>query len=114
MRYTKLKEWYFDNAGYERERNVVDIFQRWFNKGNLVLKLGSGRNVEEIFGLPYTSTSDYAAVWNCQAIATLKGKPNWYFEGVAITEDMNIVAVFSVCDKEENEVDWQDVVIGKF
>ena len=105
----KLKEWYTDNKGYERERDAVGTLAAWYAKGNLILKRGSGRNVEEIFGLPYTSTSDYAAIWNCQAIATWKANPNAYFEGVALTTEGKFVAVFSVRDAEGNEVDWIDV-----
>ena len=107
----KLKEWYYDNAGYERERDVIGTLAGWWKK-NLVLTHGSGRTVEEIFGLPYTSSSDYAAVWNCQAEAYYKGNPNWWFEGCAITDDSHIVAIFSERDKEGNELDWHDVIMA--
>ena len=114
MQYSKLKDWYSDGRGYERERDVIGTFAKWYRKGNLELHHGSGRNVEEIFGLPYTSTSDYAACWNCQAEATLKGSPWMYFEGLAISEGDNpkILAVFSIRDPEGNEVGWEDVIIG--
>lgn len=98
-----LKEWYYDNAGYERERDAKGTFQSWFNKGNLVVTHGYGRNVEEIFGFPYTSTSGFAAIWNTNATAHYKGSPNLHFDGVAITETGYVVAVFTVYDTEGNE-----------
>lgn len=107
----KLKDWYYDNKGYARERDVVGTLAGWY-KANLVITHGSGRTVEDIFGLPYTSTSDYAAVWNVQAEALYKRNLSWYFEGCAITDDGHIVAVFSERDTDGNEIDWHDIIIS--
>ena len=112
MRVEKMKEWYGDNKGYARERDVIETLAKWYAKGNLILKRGSGRTVEEIFGLPYTSTSDYAAVWNCQAEAVWKENPNYYFEGCALDIYQHVVAVFSERDTDGNEIDWHDIIIS--
>ena len=114
MVYSKMTDWYSDGKGYARERDVIGTLQSWFDKGNLVVTHGSGRNVEEIFGLPYTSTSDFAAVWNCNAEAYLKEKPQCYFDGVAITDGdySRVVAVFTARDEQGNEIGEYDVIIG--
>lgn len=54
-------------------------------------------NVSDVFGLPYTSSGDFAAIWNTNASAkatTKTGEPA-YFKGVAIerTKDGNPQAV---------------------
>lgn len=99
-----LKDWYKEtNNGYETERDAIGTLNGWYKK-NLVITHGSGNTVEEIFGLPYTSTSDFAAVWNCQAASHYKGNPQMAFEGVALSETKQFVAVFTVYDIEGNEV----------
>jgi hypothetical protein len=111
MIYSKLRDWYADGKGYARERDVVGTLQTWFDKGNLVVTHGDGKNVEEIFGLPYTSTSEFAAIWNCNAEAVLKEKPCCYFDGCAITEGNRIVAIFTARDEEGNEIGEYDLII---
>lgn len=98
-----LKNWYTDGAGYERERDCVGTLQGWYDKGNIIVDHGYGKTVEDIFGLPYTSTSEFAAIWNTNASAHYKGSPNLHFDGVAITETGYVVAVFTVYDTEGNE-----------
>lgn len=99
-----LKDWYTETAsGYETERDAIGTLNGWY-KRNLEITHGSGKTVEEIFGLPYTSTSEFAAVWNCQAAAHYKGNPQMAFEGVALSEAKKFVAVFTVYDIEGNEV----------
>lgn len=99
-----LKDWYSETAnGYETERDAIGTLKAWVDKGNLRLDHGSGHTVEEIYGLPYTSTSDFAAIWNTNASAHYKGSPNLHFDGVAITETGYVVAVFTVYDTEGNE-----------
>ena len=99
-----LKTWYMDGAGYERERDAVGILQKWYDNGNLVVTHGYGKDVEEIFGLPYTSTSDFAAIWNTNASAHYNGNPQLHFDGVAITDKGYVIAVFTVYDLKGNEV----------
>lgn len=55
------------------------------------------------FGLPYTSSGAFAAVWNCNASARLIAFPALYFEGVAIRKDGEPVGIFTERDENENE-----------
>ena len=103
-----LKDWYADGKGYERERDVVGTLQAWYDKGNLVVnkRHGStyGKGVEDIFGLPYTSSSSFAAIWNTNVEAHYVMNPALKFEGVAISEKGDIIAYFLVIDRDGNEV----------
>lgn len=106
----RLKDWYEVEHDVGRtERRVTEAFEKWY-KGKITITHGSGRNAEEIFGLPYTSTSDYAAIWNCQASAYLNEDEQWKFLGLAISEDRNILAIF---DREDTGIfDDKEIVIG--
>lgn len=100
-----LKDWYSETAsGYETERDAIGTLKAWVDKGNLRLDHGSGHTVEEIYGLPYTSTSDFAAIWNVQAKAHYRNNPQMEFDGVALRKDRVFIAVFTVYDLEGNEV----------
>lgn len=55
----KLKtEW---NDVEKTTNELLQLFNRW-RISNLRITYGSGRTLEDIFGLPYTSSSDYAAI----------------------------------------------------
>ena len=91
-------------------RKVIKAFERWY-KDNITVTNGSGRNAEEIFGLPYTSSSDYAALWNCQGEAYLNEDPQWKFNALAIRDTGEILAVF---DREDTgNFDELELVIGR-
>lgn len=99
-----MKDWYEDGRGYARQKDAIGTLEGWYRK-NLTITYGNGKNVEEIFGLPYTSSSSHAMIGNCQAEAHYKGNPQMHFHHVAITESGKyIVAVFMVYDLEGNEV----------
>ena len=100
-----LKDWYGETtSGYETERDAIGTLKAWVDKGNLRVDHGNGNTVEEIYGLPYTSTSDFAAIWNVQAEAHYRNNPQMKFDGVALREDRVFIAVFTVYDLEGNEV----------
>lgn len=107
----KLKDWYpIEQDVDATQKKVEKLFSNWYRK-ELAITRGSGRNVEEIFGLPYTSTSEWAGIWNCQAEARLKTDLQWSFLGLAITEDREVVAVF---DREDTgNFDNKEIVIGR-
>lgn len=106
----KLKDWYFDGKGYEREQACIKALQRFYDEGEIIVTRGTGKTLEELFGLPYTSSGAYAAKWNCQANAHYKNNPNMLFECVAIDENNCIVAQFS--NKTDDMAEWTDIVIG--
>lgn len=103
---TLLKDWYANTAsGYETERDAKGTLKAWIDKGNLEITYPKKwKDVEDCFGLPYTSSSGFAAIWNCQADAHYKGNPNMSFQGVALTDTKHFVAYFMVYDHEGNEV----------
>lgn len=55
------------------------------------------------FGLPYTSSGNFAAVWNVNASARLILFPRLYFDGVAIDADGEPVGIFTERDSHGNE-----------
>ena len=101
-----MKDWYKEtSSGYETIRDAIGTLKSWVDKGNLEITYPrTWKDMSDCFGLPYTSTSDFAAIWNCQADAHYKGNPNMVFSGVALTVNRKFVAYFMVYDNEGNEV----------
>lgn len=62
-------------------------------------------SAEKTFGLPYTSSGDFAAVWNCnaEAMKTQDGA-RLFFEGVAIDEAENAVTVWTERNADGDEI----------
>ena len=67
--------------------------------------------VNDLFGLPYTSSSDFAALWNTNTQARIRAKnaPHLYFKGVAAAAKESAMRMFKkfdfifiFVDKEEN------------
>lgn len=107
----KIKDWFEVEHDIEAtSEKVIKVFEKWY-KRNLVITHGSGHNAEYIFGLPYTSSSDYAALWNCQAEAYLKEDPQWKFRSLAISKGNEILVVL---DREDTgNFDDKEIIIGK-
>ena len=59
------------------------------------LRFAENSEIEKVFGLPYTSSGDFAAVWNTNTQAKAKHGEPLYFNGVAIDEDRDGVLIFS-------------------
>lgn len=93
-------------------KQVVKVFEPWL-KANMTITHGTGRTLEDVFGLPYTSSSDFAAIWNCQGEATLNENPEWRFEGLALTEDNDVVVICEHEDGTAETLDRKYIVIGK-
>ena len=62
-------------------------------------------SAEKTFGLPYTSSGDFAAVWNCnaEAMKTQDGA-RLFFEGVAIDEAENAVLIWTERNADGDEI----------
>lgn len=67
--------------------------------------------VDDLFGLPYTSSSDFAALWNTNTQARIRAKnaPHLYFKGVAAAAKESAMRkfkkfdfIFIFVDKEDN------------
>lgn len=99
-----LKEW----TNYEEmENNIVRQFTKW-RLLNLDLHTQTkDHRTRDIFGLPYTSTSGFAALWNCQAKAVYHWKPEWKFLALAYSEAMEMIVVL-----ENANEDFMYIVIG--
>lgn len=104
----KIKDWFEVEHDVDRtESKVVDVFRRW-RKRNVVVTHGQDRTVELTFGFPYTSSGEYAGIWNCQAEALLKEDLKYRFKGLALSDDLDVLALF-----ENESFEFKEIVIGK-
>lgn len=103
--YKLQKEW---NNVEEVTKKILKVFSK-YEKENLIITYGRReRTVSDTYGFPYTSSSDFAMISNCNVLAELKGDRNYRFDWLALTEENEIVAGFT--DYDENE---KLLVIGK-
>ena len=67
---------------------------------------GQGISLDDIFGLPYTSSSSFAAIWvtNCEAYTMRNGKRH-FLDGIALDGSLRPVALYTVRDENGNEVE---------
>ena len=108
MRYTKIKEWFEVEHDVEKTQNKVEeVFRKWYRR-NLVVTHGQDRTVELTFGFPYTSSGEYAGIWNCQAEALLKEDLQYRFKGLALSEDLDVVVIL-----EAKPFEFKEIAIGK-
>lgn len=91
-----LKDWSEDDSGrrhyseiYKRNEKTAKTAARRLLK-NLEILHGA----DLLDGLAYTSTSEFAALWNCNTVARKRGT-NLYFKGVALTTSGEAVAVYT-------------------
>ena len=103
------KEW---NNVEKTARELLRLFNSW-RILNLRITRGRDRTLEDTFGFPYTSSSEYAAIWNCQAEAEYKWSPEWKFEALAVSENNDAIAVFQHEDGTVEKLDRMYVIIGK-
>lgn len=113
-----LKKWEFSK--YETYyKKCMSAFDKWW-KGNIRIVYGSGKNAEEIFGLPFNDTSGIAGLWNVQATAFAADNCNLRFIGVAITTENEIAALFwdnetqgdlyeRIVDKIDDEIKYVNI-----
>ncbi len=92
-------------------KELIRVFAIW-RLSNLRITVGRG-SLENIFGFPYTSSSDYAAIWNCQGEAVYKWSPEWRFEALAVNENGDAVAVFEHENGTIETLDRMNIIIGK-
>jgi hypothetical protein len=62
----------------------------------------SFEQIENYFGLPYTSSGNYAGLWVCNVIEYYKGSAQYYYRAFAIAEDGYIYAILT--NDEEQEI----------
>lgn len=106
----KLKaEW---NDVEKTSKELMMLFNSW-RLSNLRILRGKGRTLEDIFGLPYTSSGEYAAIWNCQGEAVYKWSDEWKFECLTVSEKNDAIAIFEHEDGTMEKLDRMYVIIGK-
>jgi hypothetical protein len=52
-------------------------------------------NIEDFFGLPYTSSSEYAGIWNTNTQYYIDTENQYNIDGFALTEDNKPVLIAS-------------------
>lgn len=108
-----LKSWGYGAEFEKRERIAERAAAALMGK----LKFIHGRrerNAEQTFGLPYTSSGAFAAIWNCnaEAMKTQDGA-RLFFEGVAIDEAENAVTVWTERNADGDEIGTRYETITK-
>lgn len=93
-----LKEW--ENFEHLQKKVITD-FCRW--EDNLsIIKGKHESSVELTYGLPYTSSGDFAAIWNTNCLAVWNKSTDYSLDGLAVDEYGNTVAVLS--DKNNKSI----------
>lgn len=106
----KLKtEW---NDVEKTKKELLKIFSLW-QLSNLRITRGRDKTLEKTFGFPYTSSSEYAAIWNCQAEATYRWDEEWKFEALAVSENNKAIAIFEHENGTVENLDRMYIIIGK-
>lgn len=108
-----LKDWNIDRKNNVEtiSKKVIALFEKWY-KDNLIHICGQrAGNVEEIFGLPYTS-SGFCAELGCRCNSAWAYRWNVEFtlDGLGMTEEGNVYAYF---DRGLFGEDFLYVNIGK-
>ena len=99
----KFKEEWTDSE----TTKVIKVFSQWEKKNLTITYDKRARTTGDTYGLPYTSSSDYAMISNTNVKAVLNSDKEFSFNHLALTEDNKVVAVFY--NDNENE---KFVIIG--
>ena len=100
-----LRDW---GSGCDYEKNTArarSAAARLFKSGVLVFEHGDKpRTAAEFFeAMPYTSTSDFAAVWVCNWQISRRDNNALHLDGIALT-DKNAVAVWTRYNDDGDEI----------
>lgn len=98
----QIKEW----TDYESQYKIAVAAVKRLDRHLEIVHGKRERNVELTYGLPYTSSGEYAAIWNTNVDARSKDDPNLAFKGVALDKDNNpvIIWIMTDCDGWKYEV----------
>lgn len=108
-----LKEWGF-GAEFEKREKIAERAAAAVMKKLQFIHGRRESSAEKAFGLPYTSSGDFAAVWNCnaEAMKTQDGA-RLFFEGVAIDEAENAVLIWTERNADGDEIGTRYETITK-
>lgn len=94
-----LKEW----SDYEAHTKTAKAAAQRLRHELVFDRPPEGTTAEDAFGLPYTSSSSFAALWNCKTRAHKKDS-RAYLAGIAINIDGAPIAFYKVMDENGNEI----------
>lgn len=84
---------------------LIRVFRGW-QFGNLEIFYGKvEKSVIDTFGLPYTSSGDYAGIWNTNTESVYIKDQTFKFEGCTIAESGEFLAIFTPLDSNGNELE---------
>lgn len=96
----------FDEA---MTNKLIRKFSHW-EFSNLNIKHGKREsNVELTYGLAYTSSSEYAGLWNTNTSAVYATDSSLRFDGIGYDVELNPVAIFTRLDESGSEM--EDVTV---
>ena len=90
----QIKEW----TDYENQYKIAVAAVKWLDKRLRIVHGKRERNVELTYGLPYTSSGEYAAIWNTNVDARSNDDLDLQFKGVALDKDNNPVIIWYMTD----------------
>jgi len=97
----------FDDAMINK---IIRKFSHWESENLIIVHGSREKTAEDTFGLAYTSSSAYAALWNTNVKAVSVNDYNLVFEGIGYNaEELEPVAIFTKYDEDGNEI--EDVFI---
>ena len=86
-------------------KELVLHFSFW-EKENLKINHGKREiSSADTFGLPYTSSGDYAGLWNTNTESVLRNNHLLGFDGIGYTTDFVPMAIFTRHDEDGNELE---------
>lgn len=90
----EIKEW----TDYENQYKIAVAAVKWLDKRLRIVHGKRERNVELTYGLPYTSSGEYAAIWNTNVDARSNDNLPLQFKGMALDKDNNPVIIWYMTD----------------
>lgn len=102
----QIKEW----TDYENQYKIAVAAVKWLDKHLKIVHGKRERNVELTYGLPYTSSGEYAAIWNTNVDARSLSDLDLQFKGVALDKDNNPVIIWYMTDCDG----WKYTVLQDF
>ena len=90
----QIKEW----TDYENQYKIAVAAVKWLDKHLKIVHGKREKNVELTYGLPYTSSGEYAASWNTNVDARSLSDLDLQFKGVALDKDNNPVIIWYMTD----------------
>ena len=103
VKYVTFKKEWNDSETHKMNNALENLFLGELltdHRGN-TKKMRTFEDIELFFGLPYTSSGEYAGVWNTNTEYHLDIDKEYNINGFVIGEDDNIYIIST--DKEENE-----------